>query len=126
MLDNELKEENIIVKDEILYNKTSIALRQYFPQTYDYLRFEIIPRISKKGKLDGSYSINLPTPKLFEKAYGKFQLEFCVQHDVLIIEQIKPSDILIKCFKNTPSLYKGIPYFTEKEYFKLQLFDKYE
>lgn len=109
--------------DENLYKKKEKALRKYFMKCYKDLIFHVIPKLREPGKKDGHYTYDLITEDLFEKVYGKIQLVFTVKNDVAIIEDILPNDILIACHNKLLPIYKGIPYDTKKDLFKLKMFD---
>lgn len=110
--------------DENLYIKKKKGLSRYFRKAYKELIFEIIPKLKECGKKDGAYEIKLITEPLFEKVYGTITLKFSVKNDIAIIEDIEPNDILIECYMKNLPIYKGIPYSTQKDLFKLKLMEK--
>ena len=114
----------ITLLDESLYAKKVNALKRYFMKNYKYLIFEVIPKLKLEGKIDGSYRLELPTDRLFEKVYGKMELLFSVKNDIATIEDIIPGEILIACYEKNLPTYKGIPYDTEKDLAKIKIMEK--
>ncbi len=114
----------ITILDEVLFAKKINALKRYFMKNYKYLAFEVIPKLKREGKIDGSYKLELPTDALFEKVYGKMQLNFTVKNDVAILEDIIPGEILTACYEKDLPTYKGIPYDTERDLAKIKIMEK--
>lgn len=110
--------------DENLYIKKKKALARYCRKAYKDLIFNVFPKLKESGKKDGIYEVNLRTEPLFEKAYGKITLKFTVSNDVVIIEDIEPNDILIECYMKNLPIYKGIPYSSKKDLFKLKTMEE--
>ena len=109
--------------DENDFKKKENALAHYFKPTYKYLVLEVIPTLKKKGKKDGIYQINLPIDPLFERVYGKLLLKFSVKNDIATIEDIEPSGILVECYMKQLPTYRGIPYVTKKDLFKIKMME---
>lgn len=110
--------------DENLYIKKKKALARYCRKAYKDLILNVFPKLKECGKKDGIYEVNLRTEPLFEKAYGKIMLKFTVRNDVVVIEDIEPNDILIECYMKNLPIYKGIPYSTKKDLFKLKTMEE--
>ena len=123
-INENLFRKSVVILDEVSYNKKLRGLRQYFMKSYKYLTFNILPSLSDPGKKDGVYSVDIPTDYFFEKCYGKLQLLFSVKNDVVIIEDLVPSDILLQCHMKLLPLYHGTPFYQEKDLFKLKLLEK--
>ena len=123
-INEDLFKKNIVILDEIGYTKKLRGLKQYFKKSYKHLIFEIMPVLKEMNKKDGSYSLDIPTDYFFEKCYGKLQLLFSVKNDVVIIEDLVPSDILLQCHMKLLPLYHGTPYYQDKDKFKLILLEK--
>ncbi len=115
--------KSIVILDENLYTKKVKGLRRYFLKSYKALIFDIIPTLKKSGKKDGCYSVLIPTDKMFESVYGKLELYFSVKDDVVIIEDIIPSDILIQCHMKSLPIYKGMPYYRKQDLFKIKVME---
>ena len=112
--------------DEVDYKKKEKALRTYFWKTYDYLMEEILPILQKENKIDGQYEVDLQAPKLFEKVYGKVKLLFRVQNDVVILEDLEPSEMFMEMYSRLLPTHRGIPYRNEKDKFKIELLKESE
>ena len=123
-INEDLFKKNIVILDEIGYTKKLRGLKQYFKKSYKHLIFEVMPVLKEMNKKDGSYSLDIPTDYFFEKCYGKLQLLFSVKNDVVIIEDLVPSDILLQCHMKLLPLYNGTPYYQDKDKFKLILLEK--
>ena len=115
-------DRNIIVYiNENEFRKKERAIKKYLKPAYKYWIFEVIPKLQKENKIDGSYELELPVDKLFEKVYGKLVVLFSVKNDGVILEDIKPNEILTDMHKKILPVYKGIPYRNEKDKFKIEL-----
>ena len=112
------------ILDENYFTKKKRALKRYFGGSYNYLTFEVFPKLRKEHKIDGLYEVELPTSELFKRVYGKMLLKFSVKNDVAIIEDLVPTDILIACFEKNLPVYKGIPYDGEKDLKKIKIMEK--
>lgn len=124
MINNDLLVKNIVILDEALYTKKVKGLKRYFLKSYKALIFEVIPELTRSGKKDGVYSVVIPTDSVFEAVYGKLELYFSVKNDVVIIEDIVPSDILIQCHMKSLPIYKGMPYYRKQDLFKIKVMEK--
>jgi hypothetical protein len=106
------------------FNKKQRALRRYFLKAYKYWIFKALPKLKKKGKIDGKYEIELPIDEVFKRVYGPLKIMFTVLNDVVILEDILPDKILMKCFERDLPTYKGIPYYQKKDLKKLKIMEK--
>mgnify|MGYP003295553690 CR=1 FL=1 len=106
--------------DYNLYRKLEKGLSRYFRRAYKYLIFEAVVKLKQPNKIDGIYEVELPTDELVEKVYGKILLKFSVKNDIAIIEDIQPREILLRCYEKDMPIYKGIPYDTKKDLFKIK------
>lgn len=107
--------------DENDFIKKQRALEKYFAKCYKYLIYDAIPKLKTSGKKDGVYEVELPSEELFKKVYGPMKLKFSVYNDVAILEDLIPSEYLINCYMRDMPVYKGIPYDTKKDLFKIKL-----
>jgi hypothetical protein len=110
----------VMILNENLYRKEELALRRYFKRAHKYLIFKAIPKLKEKGKIDGIYEVELPSSELFNKCYGKLILKFSVKNDIAVIENIEPEEILVRCYEKDLPIYKGVPYDSKKDLFKLK------
>lgn len=107
--------------DENNFKKKECVLKKYIMGAYKYWIFEAVPILQRENKVDGQYELELPVDKLFEKVYGKLKILFSVKNDIVILEDIVPSEILTAMFMKELPTYKGIPYRNEKDKFKIEL-----
>ena len=110
--------------DQNDFNKKHRALRRYFMKSYKYIIFKLIPTLQKEEKKDGRYEVEIPVDKLFKKVYGPMKVLFSVQNDVAILEDIEPSELLMKCFERNLPTYKGVPYYRNKDFEKIKIAEK--
>lgn len=111
----------VVYLDENDFIKKQRALQKYFTKCYKYLIFKAIPKLKEPNKIDGIYEVELPSEELFKKIYGPMKLKFSVQNDIAVLEDIVPGDYLINCYMRDLPVYKGIPYNSEKDLFKIKL-----
>ena len=107
--------------DENDFIKKQRALRKYFTKCYKYLVFKAIPKLKEPNKKDGVYEVELPSGELFKRVYGPMKLKFSVQNDIAVLEDITPSELLLNCYMKDLPVYKGLPYDTSKDLFKIKL-----
>lgn len=107
--------------DENDFIKKQRALRKYFTKCYKYLVFKAIPKLKEPNKKDGVYEVELPSGDLFKRVYGPMKLKFSVQNDIVVLEDITPSELLLNCYMKDLPVYKGLPYDTSKDLFKIKL-----
>ena len=111
----------IVYIDENEFKKKERALRKYLVSAYKYWIFDVVPKLQKENKIDGKYEIELPVSNLFKKVYGELKILFTVKNDVVILEDIQPTEILTAMFRKELPTYKGIPYRDAKDKFKIEL-----
>ena len=114
----------ILYLDQNEFNKKHRALRRYFMRSYKYIIFKLIPTLQQEHKEDGKYEVELPINELFKKVYGPMKVLFTVKNDVAIIEDLVPSEILIKCYERNLPIYNGVPYCTTKDLKKIKIMEK--
>ena len=111
----------IIYIDENEFRKKERAIKKYFMGAYKYWIFEAVPKLQQVNKIDGQYELELPVSELFKKVYGNLRVLFTVKNDVVVLENIEPSGILIDMHRKELPTYKGIPYRDDKDKFKINL-----
>lgn len=112
--------------DEVDFTKKEKALRKYMMGAYKYWIFDAVPKLQRTNKIDGKYELTLPVTELFEKVYGKVKVLFSVKNDVVLLENIEPSEMLLNMHnKELPTCY-GIPYRDERDKFKIELLKESE
>ena len=103
------------------FNKKMRALKRYSTNAYKYWLFEALPILKQDNKKDGVYELELPVNEIFKKVYGDVKVLFSVKNDVVILEDVVPSDMLMTMFREDLPTYKGIPYRDSKDKFKIDL-----
>lgn len=123
VITREFKDDRNVITylNENEFKKRERAIKKYLMGAYKYWIFEVIPKLQKENKIDGKYELELPVDKLFKKVYGKVKVLFTVKDDVVILENIEPSEMLLDMHKRDLPSYKGVPYRNEKDKFKIEL-----
>ncbi|MBQ6628540.1 MAG: hypothetical protein IJI98_11055 [Methanosphaera sp.] len=123
VITKEFKDNRNIITylDENEFKKRERAIKKYLMGAYKYWIFEVIPKLQKENKIDGKYELELPVDKLFKKVYGEVKVLFTVKNDVVILENIEPTEMLLDMHKRDLPSYKGVPYRNEKDKFKIEL-----
>lgn len=111
----------MIYLDENDFVKKLTSLKKYFKKAYNFYTHEIAEKLKKPNKIDGVYQIELPTDDIVKRVYGAITLQFSVKHDVVILEDLKPSELLLEGYTRVLSIYKGIPYRDKKDLSKIKL-----
>lgn len=114
----------IVYLDQNDFNKKHRVLRRYFMRSYKYITFKLIPTLQKEHKQDGRYEVEIPVEELFKKVYGPMKVLFSVKNDVAILEDIEPSEFLMKCFERNLPIYKGVPYYRKKDLEKIKIAER--
>lgn len=112
--------------DENEFSKKMRAIRRYSMNAYKYWIFEALPILKRENKKDGVYELELPVNEVFKKVYGDVKVLFSVKNDVVILEDITPSEMLMNMFMGDLPTYKGIPYRDSKDKFKIDLVKEIE
>ncbi len=112
--------------DEVDFSKKEKALRKYMMGAYKYWIFDVVPKLQRTNKIDGKYEITLPVNELFEKVYGKVKVLFSVINDVVLLENIEPSEMLLTMRKKQLPTCYGVPYRNERDKFKIELLKESE
>lgn len=111
----------LIYKNRTEFVKREKALKKYCMGAYKYWIFDAVPKLQQGNKIDGKYELELPVDKKFQKIYGKVRVLFTVEEDMVVLEDIEPSKMLLDMFRKELPIYKGIPYRNEKDKFKIEL-----
>lgn len=112
--------ERIMFVDENDFIKKYRGLKKYCPRAYKYLIFEIMNKHNYSDKA-GKYEIELPTDERFKMVYGQIKLIYTRTSKAIVLEDIKPSDILEDGYMYLLNTYKGVPYRNEKDKFKIDM-----
>ena len=119
------------------FKKLERALKKYNMLAFKKLNFEYYPSI-RNGKFVGElvsvnkangtekYELKLPSDKMFSQIHGDVKLIYTVHKndEVVVLETITPSDILLEGHRSELTTYKGIMISKKnasKEMFKIDL-----
>ena len=103
------------------FKKLERALKKYNMLAFKKLNFDYYPAL-RNGKFVGElvsvnkkagterYELRLPSDKLFTQIHGEVKLLYTVnkKEDVVILDTITPSDILLEGHRSELTTYKGI------------------
>ena len=103
------------------FKKLERALKKYNMLAFKKLNFEFYPAL-RNGKFQGElvetnkksktekYELKLPSDKMFTQIYGEVKLIYTVHKndEVVMLETITPSDILLEGHRSELTTYKGI------------------
>ena len=103
------------------FKKLERALKKYNMLAFKKLNFEFYPAL-RNGKFLGeklsankknnteTYELKLPSDKMFTQIHGEVKLIYTVHltEEVVMLEEITPSDILLEGHMSELTTYKGI------------------
>lgn len=118
-----ISDRRIMYIDEIDFTKKYKGLRRICPKTFKYLCFDFFKNDLFK-KENGHYVDDLPTTEAFKKIYGQIQIIYTIQNNCIVIEDLKPHEILIANYMSEMKIYKGVPYNTERDKFKIEIVER--
>ena len=120
------------------YKKLERALKKYNMLAYKKLNFEYYPALrsgnflgelksSDSEKKSETYELKLPSDLLFTQVHGEVKVRYIVykEQNVVMLETIMPTDILLEGHKSELTTYKGIMISkqnSEKDKFMINLF----
>ncbi len=101
------------------FKKLERALKKYNMLAFKKLNFEFYPAlrngnfVGEKKMVDGDtehYELRLPSDKMFAKIHGEVKLLYTVhkKEQVVMLEEITPSEILLEGHRSELTTYKGI------------------
>lgn len=107
--------------DENEFHKLERALKKYNMIAFKKLNFEYYPSL-RNGKFVGelvsqnkkigteTYELKLPSDKMFAQVHGEVKLHYTVykKEEIVMLDTITPSEILLEGHKSELSTYKGI------------------
>ncbi len=119
------------------FKKLERALKKYNMLAFKKLNFEFYPALrngnflgervetDKKGNVE-KYELRLPSDKMFTQIHGEVKLIYTVhkKEQVVMLEEITPSKILLEGHMSELTAYKGIMISKEnasKDMFKIDL-----
>ena len=101
------------------FKKLERALKKYNMLAFKKLNFEYYPAL-RSGEFLGekvcssknteTYELKLPSDKIFTQMHGEVKLIYTVHHkeEVVMLEEITPSQILLEGHMSELTAYKGI------------------
>ena len=103
------------------FKKLERALKKYNMLAFKKLNFDYYPSL-RNGKFVGElvsinkkigtqkYELKLPSDKMFSQIHGEVKLIYTVhtKEEVVVLETITPSDILLEGHRSELTTYKGI------------------
>lgn len=107
--------------DENDYIKCQRALKSYLLRSYKDLVFRVLPEIKSGELFDGDYETEIYTDEKFKMVYGVIKLRYLVKGNIVVIKELVPSTILHHIYRVIPYVYKGVPYTTDAELFRIKL-----
>ena len=119
------------------FKKLERALKKYNMLAYKKLNFEYYPKLrngnfigellstNKKDKTE-TYELKLPSDHMFSQVHGDIKLHYIVykKEQVVMLDTITPSDILLEGHMAELTTYKGVMISkvnAEKDMFKIDL-----
>ena len=120
------------------YKKLERALKKYNMLAYKKLNFEYYPALrsgkflgelksSDSGNKTETYELKLPSDLLFTQVHGEVKVRYIVykEQNVVMLETIMPTDILLEGHVAELNTYKGVMISkqnSEKDKFMINLF----
>ena len=103
------------------FRKLERSLKKYNMRAFKKLSFDYYPDM-RNGKFPGelvsknkeagteTYELKLPSDKMFAQIHGEVKLVYTVhkKDEVVVLETITPSDILLEGHRSELTTYKGI------------------
>jgi len=107
--------------DENEFRKLERALKKYNMLAFKKLNFEYYPAL-RNGNFVGemisqnkkagteTYELKLPSDKMFSQVHGEVKLVYTVykKDEIVMLDKITPTDILLEGHKSELTTYKGI------------------
>lgn len=111
-----------IYRDDTKELKCSMrSLRIYNKRAYKQLVFkELFEELDFKLYGDNLYTAELLTDELFKKVYGTCKVVVLIRNEQAKIIRIEPQDLLLDGYRKLLRTYKGCPYRTERDLFKIK------
>lgn len=108
--------------DENEYRKLLRGLKEINMIAYKQIIFKKFTFDTSPGK----HEIILKADEKFKKIYGDIKLIYSTYKDVVCIERLEPSNVLIEYHNKKKNTYKGIPFVDNKDVFKINLLREME
>lgn len=108
---------NITYLDEAECRKLVRGLKQINMLAYKQFIFKQLEFDKEIGK----HELILNTDKNFKLIHGDIKIIYSTYNNVICIENIEPSNVLMEYHNKNKNTYKGIPFVDNKDVFKINL-----
>lgn len=116
-LPKRINDTNITYLDETQCRKLLRGLKEVNMIAYKQIIFKKLDFDKELGK----HELLLNTNDTFRKIHGDIKIIYSTYKDVICIENIEPSNVLIEYHNKKKNTYKGIPFVDERDIFKINL-----
>ena len=116
-LPKRINDMNITYLDETQCRKLLRGLKEVNMIAYKQIIFKKIDFNKEQGK----HELLLNTNDTFRQIHGDIKIIYSTYKDVVCIENIEPSNVLIEYHNKKKNTYKGIPFVDQKDIFKINL-----
>ena len=113
---------NITYLDEAECRKLVRGLKQINMLAYKQFIFKQLEFDKELGK----HELILNTDKNFKLIHGDIKIIYSTYNNVICIENIEPSNVLMEYHSKRKNTYKGIPFVDNKDVFKINLLKEME
>ena len=112
-----INDMNVTYLDEVQCRKLVRGLKEINKIAYKEF---ILKQIEFEKEL-GKHELVLTTDKNFKLIHGDIKIIYSTYKDVVCIENIEPSKVLMEYHNKKKNTYKGIPFVDNKDVFKINL-----
>ena len=115
-----------LIREETPFTRSLRALNKYNKLVYKEILFKVLPDLGLgKHAMEGTnLRIDLSCDDKFTRIYGQLYLSYSVKDDVVIVHRVEPYTILNSLYSQIYATSKGVPVLSERDRFKILLFDK--
>lgn len=117
VLPKRINDLNITYLDETQCRKLLRGLKEVNMIAYKQIIFKKLEFDKELGK----HELLLNTNATFRQIHGDIKIIYSTYKDVICIENIEPSNVLIEYHNKKKNTYKGIPFVDNKDVFKINL-----
>lgn len=117
ILPRRINDFNITYLDETQCRKLVRGLKEVNMIAYKQFIFKKL----EFNKELGQHELLLNTNNTFRQIYGDIKIIYSTYKDVICIENIEPSNVLMEYHNKKKNTYKGMPFVDNKDIFKINL-----
>ncbi len=117
ILPRRINDLNITYLDETQCRKLVRGLKEVNMIAYKQFIFKKL----EFNKELGQHELLLNTNNTFRQIYGDIKIIYSTYKDVICIENIEPSNVLMEYHNKKKNTYKGMPFVDNKDIFKINL-----